>query len=77
MTLRAAKSPDFAKSMNLVISSHSSRQSRDSDVPGPFTRQARLVLKSANWDRAAVPRHREIKEHLAQHIIRMLSNADD
>jgi predicted RNA binding protein YcfA (HicA-like mRNA interferase family) len=24
-----------------------------------------------------VPRHREIKEHLARHIIRMLSNPDD
>lgn len=24
-----------------------------------------------------VPRHREIKEHLARHIIRMLSNDDD
>jgi predicted RNA binding protein YcfA (HicA-like mRNA interferase family) len=24
-----------------------------------------------------VPRHREIKEHLARHIIRMLGNADD
>ena len=24
-----------------------------------------------------VPRHREIKEHLARHIIRMLSNEDD
>ena len=24
-----------------------------------------------------IPRHREIKEHLARHIIRMLSNNDD
>lgn len=39
--------------------------------------KARLVSKSDDRSLLTVPRHRELKQHLAQHIIRMLQGGEE